>query len=54
MPEKLKPFICIVAKLYINYGYKHYPLCRYEQEEIDVKEVVNYVNDYIMHLQSCD
>jgi len=54
MPEKLKPFMSLIAKLYLNYGYKHYPLCLYEQEEINVKEVVNHVNDYIMFLQSCD
>ena len=52
MPKELKPFVSLVAKLYLNYGYEYYPLCRYEQEKIDVKEVVRHVNDYILQLQS--
>ena len=44
MPEQLKPFMSLVAKLYLNYGYEYYPLCRYEQERINVKEVVSHVN----------
>ena len=52
MPKELKPFMSLVAKLYLNYGYEYYPLCRYEQEKIDVKEVVRHVNDYILQLQS--
>ena len=54
MPKELKPFVSLVAKLYLNYGYEYYPLCRYEQEKIDVKEVVRHVNDYILQLQSCN
>jgi len=54
MPDQLKPFMSLVAKLYLNYGYEYYPLCRYEQERIDVKEVVRHVNDYILQLQSCN
>ena len=54
MPKELKPFVSLVAKLYLNYGYEYYPLCRYEQERIDVKEVVRHVNDYILQLQSCN
>jgi len=54
MPKELKPFMSLVAKLYLNYGYEYYPLCRYEQEKIDVKEVVRHVNDYILQLQSCN
>jgi|TARA_R100001460_G_C3468548_1_gene166874 hypothetical protein len=52
MPEQLKPFMSLVAKLYLNYGYEYYPLCKYKQEKIDVKEVVRHVNDYLMLLQS--
>ena len=54
MPKELKPFTSLVAKLYLNYGYTKYPLCLSEQEEIDAKEVVSHVYDYIMYLQSCD
>ena len=54
MPKELKPFMSLVAKLYLNYGYEYYPLCRYEQEKIDVEEVVRHVNDYILQLQSCN
>ncbi len=52
MSEELKPFMSLVAKLYLNYGYEYYPLCRYEQERINVKEVVRHVNDYLMLLQA--
>ena len=52
MPKQLKPFMSLVAKLYLNYGYEYYPLCRYEQEKIDVKEVFRHVNDNILQLQS--
>jgi len=52
MPEQLKPFMSLVAKLYLNYGYEYYPLCKYKQEKIDVKEVVRHVNDYLMFLQA--
>ena len=54
MPEQLKPFTSLVAKLYLNYGYTKYPLCLSKQEEIDVKKAVSIMYDYIMQLQSCD
>jgi len=54
MRKELKPFIHIVANLYLNYGYKEYPLCKYEQEEIDVKDINKYLSDHIMRLQACD
>jgi len=52
MKPELKPFIPLIAKLYINYGYKHYPLCRFKQEEIDVKVISEYVANSILHLHS--
>jgi hypothetical protein len=52
MLKELKPFMHIVSKLYVKYGYKDYPLCRYEQERIDVKEVANYINAHIMQLST--
>ena len=54
MPDQLKQFTSLVAKLYLNYGYTKYPLCLSEQEEIDAKEVVSHVYDYIMLISPCD
>ena len=50
MKPELKPFIHIIAKLYLKYGYKEYPLCKYKQEVVDAKIISDYVSNYIMHL----
>jgi len=52
MSPELKPFIHIIANLYLKYGYKEYPLCRYKQEVVDVKIINQYITDSIMHLHS--
>lgn len=52
MNKELRPFIHIVSMLYIKYGYKEYPLCKYEQEEVNAKDIVDYVATNIMHIQT--
>ena len=52
MPDKLKPFIHIIANLYMKHGFKEYPLCRFEQEEVDAKAISNYLADYILRIQA--
>jgi hypothetical protein len=54
MPDKLKPFIHLVANLYMKHGFKEYPLCRFEQEEVDAKAISNYLADYILRIQASD
>lgn len=53
MPKDLKPFIHIVSNLYMKHGYKEYPLCKFQQEEVDAKVISNYISDYIMRIQTC-
>jgi len=52
MHDKLKPFIHIVANLYMKHGFKEYPLCRFEQEKVDAKAISNYLADYILRIQA--
>jgi hypothetical protein len=52
MNKQLKPFMNIISKLYLL-GYTKYPICLHEQEEIDVKDIVEYNDTVFMYLQTC-
>ena len=52
MPKEYRPFIHIISQLYLKHGFREYPLCKYEQEEIDAKPIIDYISTYILHLQT--
>lgn len=52
MKQELKPFIHLVAKLYLKDGEDKFPICTYEQEEIDVSDIINYTTNHVLQLQT--
>ena len=52
--EGYRPFIHIISQLYLKHGFREYPLCKYEQEAIDVKAILNYYATRILHIKTGD
>ena len=48
MPDNFKPFIHIIAKMWLQ-GERKFPLMLQDQIEIDVKYILDYYKKYIMN-----
>lgn len=48
MPDDFKPFIHIIAKMWLQ-GERKFPLMKQNQIEIDVKYILDYYKKYIMN-----